>query len=142
MSLIKLCLEKIEVKFVAFEITERAEYRQFKLTQGDTFPPVRVQFLDDINDAHDITNWQVDFFFRKADNGKLINAGHTSCTLTDPENGVAEYNWVSGDTDGIGIHFGSFQLTTPDGKKQSIRDSLRFEVRPEIDGVSGCYYQI
>lgn len=142
MSLIKMYLEKIEVTFVAFEITERAEYRQFKLTQGDTFPSVRVQFLDDINDPHDITDWDVDFFFRKADDGTLINVGHTTCTIVNGPAGIAEYEWVLGDTAQAGIHFGAFQLTTPDGKKQSLRNALRFEVRPEIDGVSGCYFEI
>lgn len=144
MSAIKLCLEKIRVQCVAFEITERAEYREFQMTQNDTLPYVEVQFLDDINDALDITGWTVNFFFRKPDSRTLINVGHTGCDLFDPTNGLARYKWQGGDLANVGLHYGSFQITTDTDDKQSIRHTLRFNVRPELDlsqgSVSGHSY--
>lgn len=137
--LIKLCLEKIEVEIVAFEITDRAEFRQFKLVQGDTAPAVRVQFLDDIDTPVDITDYTINFHFRKADECILLNEGHTECSIVDAANGIAQYDWVSGDTVDWGLHFGEFQLTTDTGRIQSIRDKLRFEIRPQIDMVSGVW---
>lgn len=144
MEIIQVYLEKIEVKVVAFEITDRAEYREFKLTQGDTYPSVRIQFLDDINDPLDITDWRVDFFFTDSEQNLLLNSGHTQCSIFDAAQGIAEYEWQEGDTRHCGVHFGGFQLTTPEGKRQSIRDTLRFKIRPQIDGVSGtsCFQSL
>lgn len=141
--MIKVYLEKIEVKIMVFEIGERSEYREFGLVQGDTLPAVRMQFLDDINDPIDLTGYTVDFFFKKAGERTLINAGHTECVIIDSDAGIAEYQWAEGDTARAGIHWGSFQITTDEGKKQSIKDAIRFNIRSEIDlgdGVSGHSY--
>lgn len=135
--MIKIILEKIEVTIVAFEITDRAENQEFHLVQGDTYPPIKVTLLDSIEDPIDLTGYTIHFHFRVADSSTLINAGHTQCAILDAVNGIAQYNWGDSDTQNIGIHFGEFQIITPSGKKQTIPFKLRFNVRQEIDGVSG-----
>jgi len=79
----------------------------------------------------------VDFFFRKEDSD-VLNLSHSSCTIVNAIAGMAKYDWVIGDTAQVGIHYGGFQLTEKSsGKRQSIRDVMRFDIREEIDGVSG-----
>lgn len=121
---------------MAFEISQRSEFRQFGLVQGDTLPPVKIQVLSDISEPYDITGMTVHFHFRKAD-GTLLNQGHTLCQITNAVLGVAQYNWVLGDTDFEGIHYGEFQLVDSTGRKQSYKDYLRFDIRAQIDSVSG-----
>jgi hypothetical protein len=139
---IKLIFEPyIEVRLMSFEITERGEYRQFNMIQGDTLPPIRIKVLDNIQDALDLTGHTVDFHFRKIDDlSTLLNSGHTSCTITDALNGMAQYDWTSGDTDLTGIHYGEFILTDPNGRRQSYPNYLRFDIRQRLDSVSGIYY--
>lgn len=133
----KIILQKIEVKAVAFEITQRAEFRQFKLVQYDTAPVVQIQFLDDIEDPIDLTGYQIDFFFKKVDGSEILNLGHTDCTIVSASQGIAQYRWAVGDIRYPGIHLGSFQVISDSGAKQSIPDAVRFDVREQLDGVSG-----
>ena len=138
---IKLIFEPyLEVRLMSFEITERGEYRQFKMIQGDTLPPIRIKVLDNIQDALDLSGYSVDFQFRKIDDlSTLLNFGRTSCTITDALAGLAQYDWTSGDTDLTGIHYGEFVLTDPHGRRQSYPEYLRFDIKPRLDSVSGIY---
>jgi hypothetical protein len=110
------------------------------MIQGDTLPPIRIQVLDNIQDALDLTGYSLDFQFRKIDDlSTLLNIGHTSCTITNALQGYGQYDWTSGDTDLTGIHYGSFVLTDPFGRKQSYPHYLRFDISPRLDSVSGIY---
>lgn len=139
MKAIKILVPKIEVVIMAFEITERSEYREFKMVKGDTLPSVKVQFLESSNSSDgcaesylDLTDHTVNFYFKKIGENTVLNQGHTACTIENALAGIARYDWVSGDTDNEGIHYGEFEIIDPDSKRQSIRYALRFDIRDEV----------
>ena len=141
MNPIKIIVPSIEVVIMAFEITERAEYREFQLTQNDTLPSVRVQFLETSNSTLgcaeqylDLTGFTVNFYFKKIGESEVINDGHSACTIENEVAGIARYDWVSGDTASEGYHYGEFEIVNGEGKKQTIRNVLRFNIRSEVEG--------
>ena len=123
---------------MAFEITDRAEYKEYGLVQYDTLPPVKAQFFTSFSKKIyvDLTGMTVNFYFRKAD-GELINGLAPQCQILDALAGYVQYNWGVNDLANYGIHFGEFELVDSTGRKQTIRNTLRFNVREQLDSVSG-----
>jgi len=124
--MIKFLIEDIKVDFMAFELSERAEYRQFEMVAGDTAPAVKAQMYSTMEETLSLIGYEVHFFLRRSDDmDTIINDGHTQCIVTNALEGQAEYHWVLGDTASKGIHFGEFVLISATGR-QTIKDRIRF----------------
>lgn len=100
-----------------------------KLVKADTAPRVNFTLKMD-GAAINLSGATVRFKFRKL--GSTSNIFNRTCIIADAPNGKCYYDWQSGDLANTGTHVGEVEVTFADGKVQTCRDVLRFNVRDEL----------
>lgn len=90
--------------------------------ENDTSPPIDFQIVElDTADevpfekAFNLTGSTVEFKLRRKGRRKIVNTGHTTCTIIDPTTGQCRYNIVAGDFSRPGPYEGELEITTPGG---------------------------
>ena len=89
----------------------------FVLKQNDTSPAISAILKDSAGAVIDLSSASV-VFHMKAIGASTLKID-TSATITDPENGAIQYDWVSGDTDTPGTYYAEFKVTYTDGSVES-----------------------
>lgn len=82
-----------------------------KIKADNTAPPLRLRCLTEGGDPYNLTGFTVTLKLRRteADTNKV----DSTVTLDQPEVGVVEYSWQTGDTDTTGVFEG--ELVANDG---------------------------
>ena len=84
----------------------------FVLKKGDTSPVLVATFKDYDGTAVSIVGASVKILVKTLDGTSVVNS---PMTITDGTNGVAEYEWQSGDTDTTGTYKVEFEVTFDNG---------------------------
>ena len=80
------------------------------LVKNDTGPKLRFHLKDASDNPINLTGKQVKFFLKLNGAQDPSNMGHESCAIEDANNGVAVYNFITGDLAAVGTYFGDVQL--------------------------------
>ena len=103
----------------------------------DTGEPVRAVILSSVDGRPvDLTGVGVLFCMYQVDDvtGALVELVKDSGGVEIPEtDGVVRYNWKAGDTDVVGNHLASFELTYQSGEKETYPRGGYMEIRIEED---------
>lgn len=90
----------------------------FTIKQNDTRPNLDAQLLNADSLPIDLTGCTVRFLMASTSDGAVkINA---VCAITDAVNGKVRYYWQYGDTAVFGDYKAEFEITFPDGSKQTV----------------------
>jgi Rib/alpha/Esp surface antigen-like repeat protein len=90
----------------------------FIIKQNDTRPYLDAQLANTDGTPIDLTGCTVRFFMVSTSGGQpKINA---QCAITDAVNGKVRYYWQAGDTESFGDYKAEFEITFPDGSKQTV----------------------
>lgn len=100
-----------------------------QLVKNDTAPRIYFTLKQD-GTPIDLTDATIKFIFRKQ--GAATNLFSRDCVVEDVAGGVCYYDWQSGDLVNTGAHRGEVEITFADGKVQTCKDLLRFDVRDEL----------
>jgi hypothetical protein len=122
--MISFLVPSIRIETMAFELSDRAEYRQFEMVKGDTLPSVNIKFLQDVNTPLNLSNYSVKCFIRNPELGDHLNT-NTDVVITNAQSGEARYDWVSGDTILEGIHYAEFKLIDINQRQLTMPDRIR-----------------
>jgi len=84
----------------------------FYLKKDDLQLPLKIKVFDgDCDIPFDLTGYTGKFYMADEDDPTDIKVNGSSVTITDEENGEAEYRWTSGDTNTVGRYRYEFQFT-------------------------------
>lgn len=90
----------------------------FVIKQNDTRPNLDAQLLNANGAPIDLTGCTVRFLMVSTSGGQVkIDA---LCAVTDAVNGKVRYYWQAGDTSNFGGYKAEFEITFPDGSKQTV----------------------
>ena len=78
----------------------------------------------------DLSGSTVDLYV--VQNGSTLNTGHTSCTLTDPSNGVITYEPEATDFPSKGVYVCEAKVVYGDSTEEVIYETLTVEVRKRV----------
>ena len=84
----------------------------FHIKQDDLYPPIRIKIYNVCDSVYvDLTGYVGTFYMAPISDKSTpkVNAGTVS--ITDAENGEAEYIWQIGDTDTPGQYYYEFRFT-------------------------------
>jgi len=84
----------------------------FSIKQNDTSPSLQAILKDASQTPIDLTGATVMFHMKSVGGTLKIDA---EMTITDSDNGVVQYDWVSGDTSTVGAYYVEFEVTYSDG---------------------------
>lgn len=108
-----------------------------KMVRNDTKPDLVFTILyaegPNKDTAFDLSGCTIEFFLRKRGATTLKNTGHTTCSITDAENGLGKYTWDAADLDEEGRYTGELEITFVDTTKQTIYDEAELVVRADYD---------
>jgi len=90
----------------------------FTIKQNDTRPNLDAQLLNADGTPIDLTGCTVRFLMVPTSGGAVKVDG--ICAITDAENGKVRYYWSAGDTANFGDYKAEFEVTFPDGSKQTV----------------------
>lgn len=100
-----------------------------QVVQNDTAPRLNFTLTQDGSPIN-LSGAAVLFKFRKQ--GASANVFSRACTITDAANGECYYDWQANDLASVGAHRGEVEVTFSDGKVQTCKDFIRFDVRDEL----------
>ena len=83
----------------------------FNIKQNDTSPSLEATLKDAQLVPIDLMGASVKFHMKSSDGVVKVNQ---NMIITDTDNGVVQYNWVTGDTDTVGAYYIEFQVTYSD----------------------------
>lgn len=86
----------------------------FNIKRNDTEPPITAT-LEDSNGAIDLTGSIVKFIMKDPNSG--VAKVDAQANITDPVNGLVQYQWQVGDTDTGGFFFAEWEVTLPSGRR-------------------------
>jgi hypothetical protein len=83
----------------------------FHLKKGDLYPALKIKLYDGkTSTPFDLTGYTGEFYMSPvSDRSSPVIDGET-VTITDEDEGEAEYRWSSGDTDEIGTFYFEFKF--------------------------------
>jgi len=90
----------------------------FYIKQNDSRPYLDAQLFNADNTVIDLTGCTVRFIMAPTSGGSVKVNG--LCAITDAMNGKVRYYWQTGDTDAFGDYKAEFEVTFPDGSRQTI----------------------
>lgn len=120
--------DNYKVRPVVDDLNRRAEYEEFPLVVGDTLPYVDFQLLNEDENPYNLTGHHVNFYFKKFGLGYNHNV-NTACEITEAVSGMCRYGWGALDIQKSGLHSGDLEITRADGRKLSMPNIVRFNVR-------------
>jgi hypothetical protein len=104
---------------------------EFSIYKKDLLPILQFHLKKRDGSCVDLTDVSSITFSMGTDSTNLL-IDHRACTVTDAEDGKAEYAWQNGDTNTVGTYSGEVVVTFQNGKSQStglfsvlVLDSLR-----------------
>jgi len=101
--------------------------QKFYIRQGDTSPAIRATLKDANKAPIDLTGSTLKFQMKTPlGTTFLLNS---SGSVISPTGGIAEYQWITGDTNTAGDMLASFEVTFPDGTIETYPNSENIIVK-------------
>lgn len=88
-----------------------------KIRKGATYPPVRI-YITDERGPIDLTGASATFSLWTTSRYAVLS--NRPAVISDPTNGVVEYEWIDGETDTAGDYRGLFEIVLASGKKLTV----------------------
>lgn len=85
----------------------------FQIKENDTTPSLRAALLNGSGNAVDLLGSTVRFHMRPM-GSPTVTIDRSASVISEAE-GIVQYNWIAGDTAGIGFYQAEFQVTYADG---------------------------
>jgi hypothetical protein len=105
----------------------------FSIKKNDTLPALKLQFKNDNSVPINLSGCSIVFNYRLRQSNSFVVS--RSVPVEDPLNGIAQYVWVNGDTDNLGVYIGEFVITFPSGKELTFPEDtyIIFEVVDNVE---------
>lgn len=84
----------------------------FSIKQNDTSPSLQALLKDADRNPIDLVGASVRFHMKSVEGVVKVDA---SMTVVNQDNGIVQYDWVTGDTDTVGTYNVEFEVTYSDG---------------------------
>lgn len=96
----------------------------FYIKQDDREPAIRETLLTDDGNPILLSGATVKFSMIEPDSGTVkVNAA--TADVVDPNTGVVEYAWTTGDTDTAGRYLREWEVTFASGRKETVPNDRR-----------------
>ena len=104
----------------------------FSIRQNDTSPSLQALLKDADRNPIDLTGASVRFHMKAVGGAVKVDA---AMTVVDQDNGVVQYDWVTGDTDTVGTYNVEFEVTYSDGAIETFpnKGNLTVNVTKELN---------
>jgi hypothetical protein len=84
----------------------------FTIKQNDTSPSIQANLADSNSNPIDLSGASVILHMSSVSG---VSKVASTMIISDAANGVVQYDWVTGDTDTVGIYYVEFQVTYDNG---------------------------
>jgi len=88
----------------------------FSIKQNDTSPSLQATLKDAALTAINLTGATVRFHMKSVDGTVKVDE---VMTIVSEDNGIVQYDWVSGDTDTVGTYYVEFEVTYADASVET-----------------------
>ena len=104
----------------------------FSIRQNDTSPSLQALLKDADRNPIDLTGASVRFHMKAVGGEVKVDQ---PMTVVDQDNGVVQYDWVTGDTDTVGTYNVEFEVTYSDGAIETFpnKGNLAVNVTKELN---------
>lgn len=105
---------------------------KIKWVQGDNAPD-QTFIITKNGTALNLTGYTVNFNIGPVDSLAKINAGHSTCTITDAANGKVTYSLQATDTATAGNFAGQIEVIDGSGKIQTYTKNIDIEIVQQVN---------